>query len=98
MVRVIKDVKRVIVHPTNVTMLSPEKYRIVPREDWNVVIEDAKQVQTNANDVENKTILFMDDKVMCRVDQEEKTVVCGKQPHDVKEMKFTASLDTYGRD
>jgi len=77
MVRVLKNVNKIIIHPTNITFLSPDRFRAVPRDDWTVVINGVKQVQNPAHSVPSKAILFMDDKINCRVYLEDKTVLCG---------------------
>lgn len=89
MVRILNDVKRIIIHPTNVTMLTPERFRAVPREDWNIYIEDIKQVQNHSHDVNSKSTLFMQDKVECRVSQEDKEVFCGVKPRKIKVLSET---------
>lgn len=89
MVRILSDVKRIVIHPSNVTMLTPERFRAVPREDWNIYIEGVKQVQTHG-DVLPKSTLFMQDKVECRVSQEDKEVFCGIKPRKMKVLTETS--------
>lgn len=87
MVRIYRDVKRIIIHPTNVTLLTPEDFRVIPRDDWGVYIEGVKQTQTKPHQALEKTTLFMEDNIICRVNQEDKEVHCGKDPQKMKIMQ-----------
>lgn len=89
MVRVLQDVKRIVIHPTNVSILTPEKFRAVPRDDWNIYIDDIKQVQNPAHQIPARATLFMEEEVSCRVYHEEQTVFCARDPHKMKIMLET---------
>lgn len=89
MVRVLRDVKRIVIHPTNVSLLTPERFRAIPRDDWNLYIGDIKQIQNPAHEAIAKAVLFMDDEVTCRVYEEEQSVFCAKEPHKMKIMMET---------
>jgi hypothetical protein len=86
MVRILRDVKRIVIHPMTVAMLTPTKWRDVYRENWDVCIEGIKQVQNvPADDIVN---LFMEEKVNCRIDAKNKVVHCGRKPQNVQCMRF----------
>ena len=94
MVRIFTDVKRIIIHPTNITLLTPERFRVVPRDNWAIFVDGAgvKQVQTKPDFHPERTVLFMQDKMQCRVSMEDQEILCGKKPKTLRRLNEAESF------
>lgn len=87
--RLIENIERIVIENNSFWLVDKENLTleeiaaksgektIFKRGDWNLFVEDIKQIQDQAN---KKTSILFDKTVDCEVDEDRKRIFCGKNP------------------